>query len=83
MGVMFFMLANAAVVPVEGVDYTVIPNANLAKITKNKSGKVNVKEFFSFTCIHCKDVELFLLELIFSFPFVLFLLSTNNRYKTA
>lgn len=38
----------------EGVDYTVIPS--VAKPTA-KPKKVNVKEFFSFTCIHCKDVE--------------------------
>ena len=54
-GAIFFMVANAGVTPVEGVDYTIIPNS--AKVVKSKSGKVNVKEFFSFTCMHCKDVE--------------------------
>ena len=40
---------------VEGVDYVLItpsvPSSNVAK------GKVNIKEFFSFNCFHCKDME--------------------------
>ncbi len=40
---------------VEGVDYTVL-NKSVVKKSEPK-GKVNVKEFFSFVCIHCKDVE--------------------------
>lgn len=38
----------------EGVDYTIA--TNVVPITPLK-GRVNIKEFFSFTCIHCKDVE--------------------------
>lgn len=37
----------------EGVDYTIINN----KIKINKNKPINVKEFFSFNCIHCKDLE--------------------------
>jgi protein dithiol oxidoreductase (disulfide-forming) len=40
---------------VEGKDYTIL-NAPVQK-TITPKGKVNVKEFFSFACIHCKDVE--------------------------
>jgi len=49
----------AAAVPqiqlVEGKDYTIL-TAPVQKTAEPK-GKVNVKEFFSYTCIHCKDVE--------------------------
>lgn len=39
-----------------GRDYTMINNRNIPQIsTQNK--QVNIKEFFSFYCIHCKDVE--------------------------
>lgn len=44
----------AATPVVEGTDYTVAPKV-IKTTTPNH--KVNVKEFFSFTCIHCKDVE--------------------------
>lgn len=37
----------------DGVDYTIINN----KIQINKNKPINVKEFFSFNCIHCKDLE--------------------------
>ena len=48
--------ANPASVPIkEGVDYTVIVSAPSTKSAKNQP--VNVKEFFAFTCIHCKDLE--------------------------
>jgi thiol:disulfide interchange protein DsbA len=36
-----------------GIDYTVIDNK--IKIATNQP--INVKEFFSFTCIHCKELE--------------------------
>ena len=52
---MYFAMANATVQVKEGVDYTVIPSSG--KVSKTKTTKVNVKEFFSFNCIHCKDVE--------------------------
>lgn len=39
---------------VQGVDY-VIATSPMKTVTPK--GKINVKEFFSFTCIHCKDVE--------------------------
>ena len=40
---------------VEGTDYTLLTKV----VTKSPEpkGHVNVKEFFSFVCIHCKDVE--------------------------
>lgn len=47
--------AFAAQPVVEGADYTVITTPVPA--TPEPKGKVNVKEFFSFTCIHCKDIE--------------------------
>jgi thiol:disulfide interchange protein DsbA len=40
---------------VEGTDYTVLNKAIVKKV--EPKGKVNVKEFFSFVCIHCKDIE--------------------------
>lgn len=40
---------------VEGKDYTIL-TAPVQKTVEPK-GKVNVKEFFSYTCIHCKDIE--------------------------
>ncbi len=39
---------------VEGKDYTIATNPTFEAADKNK---VNVKEFFSFTCIHCKINE--------------------------
>ena len=48
--------AVAAAQPVvEGTDYTVLTTP--VQKTPEPKGKVNVKEFFSFTCIHCKDVD--------------------------
>lgn len=41
---------------VEGVDYTLVPAA-IATVDNTNANKVTVKEFFSFTCIHCKDAE--------------------------
>ena len=52
-----FMLNQAIAAPapiVEGTDYTVLSGI---QPTIEPKGKVNVKEFFSFACIHCKDVE--------------------------
>jgi thiol:disulfide interchange protein DsbA len=49
------VFADNAFKPKEGVDYTVIASA--ARTTQKKQAKVNVKEFFSFACIHCKDLE--------------------------
>lgn len=52
-----FMLNQAIAAPapiVEGTDYTVLTGI---QPTTEPKGKVNVKEFFSFACIHCKDVE--------------------------
>lgn len=40
---------------VEGVDYTILSTPVPA--TGEPKGKVNVKEFFSFSCIHCKDID--------------------------
>ena len=54
LGMVFLNHAIASSV-VEGTDYTVL-NKMVVKKTEPK-GKVNVKEFFSFVCIHCKDVE--------------------------
>ncbi|MDQ5920806.1 MAG: hypothetical protein QG673_862 [Pseudomonadota bacterium] len=39
---------------VEGTDYTVISGV---PVTNEPKGVVNVKEFFAFSCIHCKDIE--------------------------
>lgn len=39
-----------------GRDYTILNNKNIPQLSK-QSKQVNVKEFFSFYCIHCKDVE--------------------------
>ncbi len=41
---------------VEGTDYTILNKAVVKKV--EPKGKVNVKEFFSFVCVHCKGVEL-------------------------
>jgi protein dithiol oxidoreductase (disulfide-forming) len=50
-----FLAFNVAAAPVfQGVDYVIATNAS-STIVKKK--KINVKEFFSFTCIHCKDIE--------------------------
>ena len=53
---LFMAAAFASSAPQEGVDYAVIPQA-INKVKTKPSKTVNVKEFFSFTCIHCKDVE--------------------------
>lgn len=50
-----FAATTPAVKLVEGTDYTVLATA--VPKTQEPKGKINVKEFFSFTCIHCKDVE--------------------------
>lgn len=39
---------------VQGVDYTIATNSPIEMMN---SQKINIKEFFSFTCIHCKDIE--------------------------
>lgn len=39
---------------VDGVDYTIATNSTS---TISNSQKIDIKEFFSFTCIHCKDIE--------------------------
>ncbi len=54
MGALMFANVFALTAIKEGVDYTVIPSATS---TPTKLKKINIKEFFSFTCIHCKDVE--------------------------
>jgi len=38
-----------------GVDYTLLSAP--VPVTNEPKGVVNVKEFFSFTCIHCKNTE--------------------------
>ncbi len=40
--------------PVEGKDYKIVA---LPPTSQQEPGKVEVKEFFSFGCIHCKDVD--------------------------
>lgn len=50
----FFSINVVATPVVQGVDYTLAVNS---QATASPPGKVNVKEFFSFTCIHCKDIE--------------------------
>ena len=54
LGMVFLNHAIASSV-VEGTDYTLLTKV----VTKSPEpkGHVNVKEFFSFVCIHCKDVE--------------------------
>lgn len=39
----------------EGTDYTILP----ISVVKSPAprGKINVKEFFSYKCIHCKDID--------------------------
>ncbi len=55
-GLLFASNIFAASSPVVlGQDYTVITSP--VPKSKEPNGKVNVKLFFSFTCIHCKDVE--------------------------
>ncbi|MFN7094766.1 MAG: thiol:disulfide interchange protein DsbA/DsbL [Burkholderiales bacterium] len=49
-----FATTKAPVVK-EGIDYTVLSTS--LRASSAPKGKVNVKEFFSFTCIHCKDVD--------------------------
>lgn len=39
---------------VEGTDYTIISGV---PVTNEPKGVVNVKEFFAFTCVHCRDIE--------------------------
>ncbi|MFN8770483.1 MAG: DsbA family protein [Neisseriaceae bacterium] len=51
----FSTFAIGSFTPKEGVDYTVISSKSKTKLDKH--AKVNVKVFFSFTCIHCKDLE--------------------------
>jgi protein dithiol oxidoreductase (disulfide-forming) len=53
-GCIFFMMNVFAQPVVQGVDYTIVDSPS---ISKNSGKKINIKEFFSFTCIHCKDVE--------------------------
>ncbi len=51
----FFITSNVFAAPVtEGVDYVKVKP--LVSAT-NPPGTIDVKEFFSFTCIHCKDIE--------------------------
>ncbi|MCX8514431.1 MAG: hypothetical protein RL017_193 [Pseudomonadota bacterium] len=53
-----FNFAYAQVKPiVEGVDYTILASA--VDPTVEPKGKVNVKEFFSFSCPFCKAAEPF------------------------
>jgi thiol:disulfide interchange protein DsbA len=56
-GGLLFLLLTFNIVAInsikEGVDYTVIDK----KIKINKNKPINVKEFFSFSCIHCKELE--------------------------
>jgi len=57
-GVFLINLAQGVAQPikiVEGKDYTILTTP--VQKTAEPKGKVNVKEFFSFTCIHCKDIE--------------------------
>ncbi len=59
-GLLGILLLNNAIAVssppiVEGTDYTILNKAVVKKA--EPKGKVNVKEFFSFVCIHCKDVE--------------------------
>ena len=48
----------------EGKDYTLL-SVPVQKTAEPK-GKVNVKEFFMFTCPHCKDVDPFVEKQLFS-----------------
>ncbi|MBY0378932.1 MAG: thiol:disulfide interchange protein DsbA/DsbL [Burkholderiales bacterium] len=50
-----FATSKASIPIKEGVDYTVIATSPITKNAKNQP--VNVKEFFAFACIHCKDLE--------------------------
>ena len=51
-----FNPAIAAGAPVvEGVDYTILKVS--VPVAKEANGKVNVKEFFSFGCPHCRVVD--------------------------
>lgn len=53
-GISTKLVYAAGATPVEGKDYTVVKVATPSTTPKNQ---VNVKEFFSFTCIHCKISE--------------------------
>lgn len=55
LGALLLNHAIAATPVVEGTDYKIL-NKMVVKKTEPK-GKVNVKEFFSFLCTHCKDIE--------------------------
>lgn len=50
-----FAAAASQIQLTEGKDYTLL-NAPVQKTVEPK-GKVNVKEFFNYACIHCKDIE--------------------------
>lgn len=54
LGLMSFAAVAATTIK-EGVDYTLLTKAVVP--TPEPAGKVNVKEFFSLVCIHCKDLE--------------------------
>lgn len=54
LGLMSFVAVATTTIK-EGVDYTVL--AKPVVPTPESAGKVNVKEFFSLVCIHCKDLE--------------------------
>lgn len=54
------LLINSAIaapppIQLESKDYTILTTP--VQKTPVANGKVNVKEFFSYTCIHCKDLE--------------------------
>lgn len=50
-----FAAATPQIQLVEGKDYTILTTP--VQKTVPPKGQVNVKEFFSFTCVHCKDIE--------------------------
>ena len=51
----WFLVYGVYALPVvQGVDYTIATNPVTGA---TPHGKTNIKEFFSFTCIHCKDIE--------------------------
>lgn len=48
--------ANAADIQIkEGTDYTIL--SGVSKLVPTKPGKINVTEFYSYTCIHCSVLE--------------------------
>ncbi len=49
--------ASGSITIKEGVDYTLLNNLTVPVTQNQNSSKVEVKEFFSFTCIHCKELE--------------------------